>query len=227
MFVQDLLRSFSLTRAFERPSVYTVKQVASLTGVSEATLRAWERRYGVVDPIRSPAGYRLYDEDQLAVLREMASLVHEGVPASRAAEVMREGTRRRVPRNDPVDDLVAAAADLDPLRLRATIAHAFGATSFEQVAERWLPEQIEKVGQAWECGELSVAQEHFASAGLMRAIGNVYTAAEDPNPAQPVLVGLPPWRAPRRSTRRPPPHHVVQFRHLPAPPWVSSGVSGG
>lgn len=181
--------------------VYTVKQVASLTGLSEATLRAWERRYGVVEPVRSPAGYRLYDEGQLSVLREMASLVHDGVPASRAAEVMRESSRGRFPEEEPEGDLVAAAGELDPLRLRATIEQAFGSASFEQVAETWLPEQVQKIGDAWECGELSVAQEHFASAGLMRAIGNVYALADEPNPARPVLIGLPPGAH----------HHIMLF----------------
>lgn len=181
--------------------MYTVKQVASLTGVTEATLRAWERRYGVVAPNRSPAGYRLYDEGQLRVLREMASMVHGGVPASRAARVLSEGQGRTGSDAGPEADLVAAAAELDPIRLRATIDHAFGSTPFEQVAQTWLPTQIEKLGTAWANGELSVAQEHFASAGLMRAIGNVYSSVGEPNPDRPVLVGLPPGAR----------HHIMLF----------------
>ena len=62
--------------------MYTVKQVAALTGVAEATLRVWERRYAVVSPSRTPGGYRLYDDSQVEALREMASLVDGGVPAS-------------------------------------------------------------------------------------------------------------------------------------------------
>jgi len=60
----------------KRATVYSVKQVSALTGATEATLRVWERRYGVVEPARSAAGYRLYDDEQVAVLRAMVALVN-------------------------------------------------------------------------------------------------------------------------------------------------------
>ncbi|MFD0865425.1 MerR family transcriptional regulator, partial [Tessaracoccus lubricantis] len=68
--------------------MYTIKQVAGLTGVSEAVLRAWETRYKVVAPSRSQGRYRLYSDAQVEVLREMAALVGSGVPASRAAATL-------------------------------------------------------------------------------------------------------------------------------------------
>ena len=64
---------------------YTVKQVADLTGVAPATLRAWERRYAVVAPQRSSSRYRLYDQADVRRLTRMAELVREGSPASLAA----------------------------------------------------------------------------------------------------------------------------------------------
>ncbi|WP_431473420.1 MerR family transcriptional regulator [Ornithinimicrobium sp. W1665] len=45
---------------------YTVKQVSGLTGVATDRLRAWERRYGVVEPGRSESRYRLYDDEDVA-----------------------------------------------------------------------------------------------------------------------------------------------------------------
>lgn len=65
--------------------MYTIKRAAELTGVPAATLRAWERRYDVVEPQRTDAGYRLYDEETLARLRTMAELVADGWTASNAA----------------------------------------------------------------------------------------------------------------------------------------------
>ena len=65
--------------------MYTIKRAAELTGVPAATLRAWERRYDVVEPQRTEAGYRLYDEETLARLRTMAELVADGWTASNAA----------------------------------------------------------------------------------------------------------------------------------------------
>lgn len=65
--------------------MYTIKRAAELTGVPAATLRAWERRYDVVEPRRTDAGYRLYDDEALARLRTMAELVADGWTASTAA----------------------------------------------------------------------------------------------------------------------------------------------
>ena len=51
----------------------TIKEAATRTGISIPTIRVWERRYGVVSPTRTPAGYRLYDEQSIARLQPCAS----------------------------------------------------------------------------------------------------------------------------------------------------------
>ena len=71
--------------------MYTIKRAAELTGISVATLRAWERRYGVVSPQRSDGGYRLYGPEDVRALAIMNSLVNEGWSAREAAA---ETTRR-------------------------------------------------------------------------------------------------------------------------------------
>lgn len=65
--------------------MYTIKRVAELTGIGLSTLRAWERRYGVVSPQRSDGHYRLYTDADVRTLAIMASLVHDGWSASEAA----------------------------------------------------------------------------------------------------------------------------------------------
>jgi DNA-binding transcriptional MerR regulator/methanogenic corrinoid protein MtbC1 len=69
--------------------VYTIGHAARLTGVPSATIRVWERRYGLVRPVRSDGGYRLYDEHGLQLLRAMGALVAGGWSASQAAEHLR------------------------------------------------------------------------------------------------------------------------------------------
>jgi methanogenic corrinoid protein MtbC1 len=132
----------------------------------------------------------------------MASLVANGVPASLAAGVLTSAPAigaAPVSEAAPVSgaaqadlDLVGAATSLDPQRLWATIDQAFTRCTFEQVVEDWLLPELVRLGDAWESGHVSVAQEHFASAGLMRAISAVYDAAPPSAPSGPaVLVGLP------------------------------------
>lgn len=171
--------------------MYTVKQVSALTGVSEATLRVWERRYKVVEPSRSSSGYRQYDDEQVSVLRAMVALVSSGVPASTAAETVRtSGTSGAG--HDSVPDLptlVGAAATADPQELDAVLERAFEGESFEAVVDAWLPSALRQLGEAWETGAISVAQEHFASAAVLRHLAAQFEQA-DPGDGVPVLVGL-------------------------------------
>ena len=173
--------------------MYTVKQAAALTGIPGATLRAWERRYAVVEPDRSAGGYRRYDERQLADLRAMAQLVNSGVPASLAAAQVRQTSERIDVRLEAGGDLVDAARSLDPSRMRGVVDQVFASGPFEQVVDQWLMPQLARLGDAWQAGELTVAHEHFASAHLMRAIAAVFDVSGDGVRSDaPVLVGLPP-----------------------------------
>ena len=67
--------------------MYTIKGAAELTGVAAATLRAWERRYGIGAPARSESGYRLYSEANLQSLGLMRDLVDSGWAPRQAAEL--------------------------------------------------------------------------------------------------------------------------------------------
>src|SRR3954471_3267106 len=75
--------------------MYTIKRAAELTGISVATLRAWERRYGVVSPQRSDGGYRLYGPEDVRALAIMNSLVNEGWSAREAAAETPRGLASR------------------------------------------------------------------------------------------------------------------------------------
>lgn len=171
--------------------MYAVKQVAALTGATEATLRVWERRYKVVVPTRSPSGYRMYDDDQVAILRAMVALVQSGVPASLAADTVRSmATRPRTEPSADQPDLVSAAATVDPQALDSVLTAAFAEGTFETVVDGWLPAALRQLGNAWHSGQLNVAQEHFASAGVARYL-SAHFEKEQPGGGVPVLVGLP------------------------------------
>ena len=65
--------------------MYSIKQASIRSGVSVPLIRAWERRYGVVSPQRTPSGYRLYDDEAVATLIRVRELTDEaGVPAKPA-----------------------------------------------------------------------------------------------------------------------------------------------
>ena len=210
--------------------MYTVSQAADLTGISSATLRAWERRYGVIEPTRTEGGYRLYDAVQIQKLREMAARVAGGMrPAQAAASLVGYQAPPASDAADEAGDLVAAAEALDPALLRATIDAAFASGPFEQVVTSWLVPQLDRLGDAWASGRISVAQEHFASAGLMGALAAAFSAAARGSRGPTVLVGLPPGARHELALfafavclRRLGPNVVYLGPDLPGPAWLSA-----
>ena len=72
--------------------MYTIKEAATRAGLTPTVARAWERRYGVVEPARTSSGYRLYDEAAIERLRTMRLLVEDGWTASAAARAVADGT---------------------------------------------------------------------------------------------------------------------------------------
>lgn len=175
--------------------MYTIRTAARVTGVSEATLRAWERRYEVIRPQRTEAGYRLYDDAAIDTVRAMRDLVARGVAPSQAAAQLRVG---RGPGFDAgfepqdVAGFVAAARDLDAVALARSLDDAFSRASFERVADGWLMPALAALGTAWAEGNLSVAGEHLAAQCVMRRLGMAYEAAGERPAADAVLIGLPP-----------------------------------
>ncbi len=186
--------------------MYQVKQVAALTGLTPATLRVWERRYGVVAPVRSTGGYRLYDEAGVQRLIVMKALVDAGTaPAlaarqvdsgalvARDAEHRADGGPSGVPAAlaDDVQALAREARRMSAASLSAVLDDAFARDRLAAVVDGWLLPALVALGEAWHRGEVSVAGEHFVSAAVARRLGRAFEDAVVAPGAPQVLVGLP------------------------------------
>ena len=187
--------------------MYTISEAAERAGVSVDVLRAWERRYGVVTPQRTPSGYRLYDVATINRVRAMRHLVEEGWSPSAAASRIRETPAEDlvdeapppVPSSaelepDPlIDRFVSAAAAMDAASLAGVLDEMGSRASFEPVVEIHLFPALRALGAAWAAGAVSVAAEHAASSAVARWLGTAFEAAAVDRPdVRPVLVGLPP-----------------------------------
>jgi DNA-binding transcriptional MerR regulator/methylmalonyl-CoA mutase cobalamin-binding subunit len=177
--------------------VHTISWVADQLGVVTGTVRAWEQRYGIVRPVRSAGGYRLYSDADVDLLRAMARLIADGMqPAQAAAQLLaappsapRDATRGGLP--DPAA-LLAAARRYDAAAVDALLDEAFAAAGFEYVVDTWLTSALNSIGRAWESGQLDVSQEHFISAGVMRRLAAAFDASGYSRSGRHVVIGLAP-----------------------------------
>ncbi len=183
--------------------MYTIKQASARSGVSIPLLRAWERRYGVVHPERTAAGYRLYDEDAIAVFSTMRRLVGSGWTPSEAARAIRDGSvpadvAEPVPAAyaggsdaSPGSRLVDAAAEMSTTAVESALDEIFSRGSYEAIVDGLLMPALTALGDAWQAGAVDVAGEHLASAAAMRRLTSAYNAAGSPA-GRGVVVGTPP-----------------------------------
>lgn len=186
--------------------MYTISEAANRAGVTADVLRAWERRYQIVEPRRTAGGYRQYDEYAIRRVRAMRRMVEEGWTPSAAAESLRDVVDADLPdaaalpdesplsadADDLRDRFVQAAADMEPAALQAVLDEMGARASFEPMMDRYLFPALHALGDAWQAGTVSVAAEHAASAAVGRWIGAAYDAAGTNRPsARPILVGLP------------------------------------
>jgi DNA-binding transcriptional MerR regulator len=172
------------------PPVLRIGELSRRLGVSDHVLRAWESRYGLLQPVRSAGGFRLYSEaDALRVRRMQAHLAH-GLSAAEAARAVlgedngaghgRAAGPDRVPAAENGSGALRQALDaFDEPAAQAVLDRLLSDLSLTAVLRDVVLPYLAELGGRWERGRASVAQEHFATnvirgrlAGLARGWGN-------------------------------------------------------
>jgi DNA-binding transcriptional MerR regulator len=146
-----------------------------MTGVNAITLRAWERRYGLIRPLRTPKGHRLYTHQQIEQIRRVVALVERGVPISRARELLdaepAPRDRARGPWPDYLDRMAAAIARLDEPELDRIYDEALSVHSIDQTTTRLILPLLRRLGERWSRLAGAVAEEHFFATYLRSKLG--------------------------------------------------------
>jgi DNA-binding transcriptional MerR regulator len=153
------------------PGYLRIGELAKRTGVSPELLRAWEQRYGLLQPTRTPGGFRLYGAADEARVQRMQTLVSGGLAAAQAARLVLSGGEPAPPTasasattlEEAAANLAASLDGLDEQAANAALDRLFAAYTVETVLKEVVLPYLHRLGERWEAGEVSVAQEHFAS----------------------------------------------------------------
>ena len=191
---------------------YNLKAVIRETGLTPATLRAWERRYGLLNPHRSPGGHRLYTQNEIELLKWLMARQEEGLSISHAVELWRrqqEQVHATLPDSRSETTVAYGSTTLDSLRrawisacmsfdepaAEQALAHAFAIATAETVCIDVLLKGLAEIGEGWYAGRISIQQEHFASALAMRRLHALFAAAPRPTRPGRILAACPPGEA--------------------------------
>lgn len=167
---------------------YRIGAVARATGVRAETLRIWERRYRAFTPTRTPAGGRLYADEDIERLRLIKQLIDRGHAISRIAQLgeteLRDIVGRQAPQPVPLDDVrrqfVAAAARLDVAEANRIAQRAALLLDDRALALDLFVPVLREVGDDWARGKLRICHEHAASQIIRNVLGALLGARQMP-----------------------------------------------
>lgn len=151
---------------------YRINVVAQKTGISAATLRAWERRYGIPVPRRTESSYRVYSDEDIELIERLRALCSDGMSPSEAAKVVLAEAEEpeQVSGGHSVDlyqqvqdQILETVSRFDPDGLEMAVNRALTLGSASVICERVIVPVMWRVGALWHGGEITIAQEHLAS----------------------------------------------------------------
>ncbi len=141
-----------------------IGEFARRVGVSPELLRAWERRYGLLQPVRSDGGFRLYTDEDAERVSGMKRALEEGLSAAEAARLtLAQARPADALLDDAQDRLLVAARAYDEATVQAVLDEALAGFALATVLRELVLPVLRKIGDEWERGALEVGQEHFSS----------------------------------------------------------------
>ena len=184
----------------QEESLIRIGELSRRSGVSPEVLRAWERRYHLFAPSRSEGGFRLYSASDIVRISAMKRLISEGFAASEAARQVRLGPTPEatgpslVP--PPLLDqrlvgFKTALLSFDESGSHAEIDRLLMELDTETVMRHLFLPALQEIGQLWQQGRLTIAQEHFASNLMRRRLGG-FARGWDEGTGPSALLACPP-----------------------------------
>jgi DNA-binding transcriptional MerR regulator/methylmalonyl-CoA mutase cobalamin-binding subunit len=165
---------------------YSVKAAAQASGLTPDTLRAWERRYHAVVPIREDNGRRLYTQDQIARLTLLGRATRMGHAISLVAPLSDDELKNLLASHSSkspgdshvdqprlVDELLSAIVSHDRIEFEKRLSRLAAVLPVEDLVFSLLLPAMRDLGDRWFRGEFSVGQEHLVSAGFRNFIGSL------------------------------------------------------
>lgn len=161
--------------------MYSIKAVSQATGLSIETLRAWERRYRIVEPNRDPNGRRSYHPEDVVRLRKLREATERGHPIGRLVRMDETSLARLLHEPEPrrqgaaastfVERILDAARRFAAAECEQALTLAVSLMAPSRLIEEVLEPLLHEVGDRWHQGEFSIAQERLVSTTVRKHIG--------------------------------------------------------
>jgi MerR family transcriptional regulator, light-induced transcriptional regulator len=161
-------------------SLLPIRTVSILTGVNAVTLRAWERRYNLITPQRTPKGHRLYTHEDVERINQVVGLLNQGISVSHVkplldqmpGEILATATRDEGDTwKTHQEKMLRAIEKFDEPALDSIYNDALSLYPVDIVNQRLTTPLLRLLGERWKKRETGIAEEHFFSVYLRNKLG--------------------------------------------------------
>lgn len=150
---------------------YSIKDLEKLSGIQAHTIRIWEKRYHLVTPKRTSTNIRVYSDEDLKRLLNVAVLNHNGLKISKVAKLSDNEMKDRIIHlssdtsnfANQIESLVAAMVELNEQKFESVLRNQIDQQGFEEAFVKIIYPFLVKIGVLWQTGNIHPAQEHFVS----------------------------------------------------------------
>jgi DNA-binding transcriptional MerR regulator/methylmalonyl-CoA mutase cobalamin-binding subunit len=155
---------------------FPIRTVSDITGVNSITLRAWERRYGLIKPHRTAKGHRLYTQEDIELIQQILELIDEGIPISRVRMVVQQTQATNT--TDEVDiwethinAIIQAISEFNELGIERIYNEVLSIYPVDVVTRQLILPLLRVLGERWAAQKGSIAEEHFFGVFLRNKLG--------------------------------------------------------
>jgi DNA-binding transcriptional MerR regulator/methylmalonyl-CoA mutase cobalamin-binding subunit len=150
---------------------YSIKDLERLSGIKAHTIRIWEKRYGLIEPTRTPTNIRAYSDDELKKILNISILNRNGLKISKIAELNSQEisslvaklTEDKADPENQLESLYISMIDMDETLFEKLLSRAIIQLGFEEMVIDVLYPFFKRIGIMWQTGTITPAQEHFIS----------------------------------------------------------------
>jgi DNA-binding transcriptional MerR regulator len=152
-------------------STFSIKDLEQLSGIKAHTIRIWEQRYKLLSPRRTETNIRFYDDDDLKLVLNVASLKNNGFKISRIVQMTAEQIQQEVQQvtssnfqfDEQINALTVAMIDFDKERFEKILSTNILKMGFEKTMVGIIFPFLGRIGILWQTGAIRPGQEHFIS----------------------------------------------------------------
>ena len=152
-------------------NIFSIKDLENLSGIKAHTIRIWEKRYEILEPMRTDTNIRYYNTENLQKLLNITLLHNHGYkiskiskfPKDKISEIVREISNPKNANNHAISNFKLAMIEFNQKLFFTTYDELLKEKTFSEVFYEVFVPLISEIGMLWQTGTISPAHEHFIS----------------------------------------------------------------